>query len=100
MNNQKNTLLPSLLFLVVVAALVLVVGRLSSAPAKQLSYSEVLDLFETEQVESFVLEGSTLTLTLRDANANTSSPYAKIGDTERSTRIWMHSSPSRAPAAF
>ena len=82
MNNQKNTLLPSLLFLVVVAALVLVVGRLSSAPAKQLSYSEVLDLFETEQVESFVLEGSTLTLTLRDADANTSSPYAKIGDTE------------------
>ena len=82
MNNQKNTLLPSLLFLVVVAALVLVVGRLSSAPAKQLSYSEVLDLFETEQVESFVLEGSTLTLTLRDAGANTSSPYAKIGDTE------------------
>ena len=82
MNNQKNTLLPSLLFLVVVAALVLVVGRLSSAPAKQLSYSEVLELFETEQVESFVLEGSTLTLTLRDADANTSSPYAKIGDTE------------------
>ena len=82
MNNQKNTLLPSLLFLVVVAALVLVVGRLTSAPAKQLSYSEVLDLFETEQVESFVLEGSTLTLTLRDADANTSSPYAKIGDTE------------------
>ena len=82
MNNQKNTLLPSLLFLVVVAALVLVVGRLSSAPAKQLSYSEVLDLFETEQVESFVLEGSTLTLTLRDADANTSSPYAKIGDAE------------------
>ena len=82
MNNQKNTLLPSLLFLVVVAVLVLVVGRLSSAPAKQLSYSEVLDLFETEQVESFVLEGSTLTLTLRDADANTSSPYAKIGDTE------------------
>ena len=58
------------------------VGRLSSAPAKQLSYSEVLDLFETEQVESFVLEGSTLTLTLRDADSNTSSPYAKIGDTE------------------
>ena len=82
MNNQKNTLLPSLLFLVVVAALVLVVGRLTSSPAKQLSYSEVLDLFETEQVESFVLEGSTLTLTLRDADANTSSPYAKIGDTE------------------
>ena len=82
MNNQKNTLLPSLLFLVIVAVLVLVVGRLSSAPAKQLSYSEVLDLFETEQVESFVLEGSTLTLTLRDADANTSSPYAKIGDTE------------------
>ena len=82
MNNQKNTLLPSLLFLVVVAVLVLVVGRLTSSPAKQLSYSEVLDLFETEQVESFVLEGSTLTLTLRDADANTSSPYAKIGDTE------------------
>ena len=82
MNNQKNTLLPSLLFLVVVAVLVLVVGRLTSSPAKQLSYSEVLDLFETEQVESFVLEGSTLTLTLRGADANTSSPYAKIGDTE------------------
>ena len=82
MNNQKNTLLPSLLFLVVVAVLVLVVGRLTSSPAKQLSYSEVLDLFKEEQVESFVLEGSTLTLTLRDADANTSSPYAKIGDTE------------------
>ncbi len=82
MNNQKNTLLPSLLFLVVVAVLVLVVGRLTSSPAKQLSYSEVLDLFKEEQVESFVLEGSTLTLTLRGADANTSSPYAKIGDTE------------------
>ena len=82
MNDRKNTLLPSLLFLVVVAALVMVVGRLTAAPAKQLSYSEVLGLFETEQVESFTLEGTTLTLQLRGAEADTAAPYARIGDIE------------------
>ncbi|MBS1450211.1 MAG: ATP-dependent zinc metalloprotease FtsH [Oscillospiraceae bacterium] len=49
----------------------------------RLAYSDVLDLFENERVESFVLQGDTLTLTLYGSDAEQAgTATAKIGDIE------------------
>ncbi|MCI7134054.1 MAG: ATP-dependent zinc metalloprotease FtsH [Clostridiales bacterium] len=49
----------------------------------RLAYSDVLDLFENERVESFVLQGDTLTLTLYGSEAEQAgTATAKIGDIE------------------
>lgn len=73
------------LLLILLAALVLVVlsSSLLSQKSSTLAYSDVLDLFEAERVESFVLQGQTLTLTLygEDEDASTTAT-AKIGDAQ------------------
>ena len=51
-----------------------------SAPEKTLQYSDVIDLFENEQVESFVLEGSDLTINYSDADGNRMQSSVTIGD--------------------
>ena len=41
-----------------------------SQPAEQLYYSDIVDMFRGEEVESFRIEGSTLLLELREAAAD------------------------------
>ncbi len=82
--NQQPKILQTIL-LVAVLALVLVVlsSSLLTQNGSRLAYSDVLDLFENERVESFVLQGDTLTLTLYGSDAEQAgTATAKIGDIE------------------
>ena len=82
--NQQPKILQTIL-LVAVLALVLVVlsSSLLTQNGSRLAYSDVLDLFENERVESFVLQGDTLTLTLYGSGAEQAgTATAKIGDIE------------------
>ena len=82
--NQQPKILQTIL-LVAVLALVLVVlsSSLLAQNGSRLAYSDVLDLFENERVESFVLQGDTLTLTLYGSEAEQAgTATAKIGDIE------------------
>ena len=82
--NQQPKILQTIL-LVAVLALVLVVlsSSLLAQNGSRLAYSDVLDLFENERVESFVLQGDTLTLTLYGSGAEQAgTATAKIGDIE------------------
>ena len=63
--------------------LVVLSSSLLTQNGSRLAYSDVLDLFENERVESFVLQGDTLTLTLYGSDAEQAgTATAKIGDIE------------------
>ena len=83
MNQQPKSARTLVLIAILALVLVVVSSSLLSQTGSRLAYSDVLDLFKSERVESFVLQGDTLTMTLYgsgDAQAGTAS--AKIGDTE------------------
>ena len=52
--------------LIMVILLAVIYSMLSPSQAEQVVYSDVVELFRTEQVESFYIEGSNIVLTLRD----------------------------------
>ena len=64
MNQQPKTLQTILLVAVLALVLVVLSSSLLTQNGSRLAYSDVLDLFENERVESFVLQGDTLTLTV------------------------------------
>ena len=83
MNQQPKTLQTILLVAVLALVLVVLSSSLLTQNGSRLAYSDVLDLFENEQVESFVLQGDTLTLTLNGSDAEQAgTATAKIGDIE------------------
>ena len=83
MNQQPKTLQTILLVAVLALVLVVLSSSLLTQNGSRLAYSDVLDLFENERVESFVLQGDTLTLTLYGSDAEQSgTATAKIGDIE------------------
>ena len=83
MNQQPKTLQPILLVAVLALVLVVLSSSLLTQNGSRLAYSDVLDLFENERVESFVLQGDTLTLTLYGSEAEQAgTATAKIGDIE------------------
>ena len=83
MNQQPKTLQTILLVAVLALVLVVLSSSLLTQNGSRLAYSDVLDLFENERVESFVLEGDTLTLTLYGSDAaQAGTATAKIGDIE------------------
>ena len=83
MNQQPKTLQTILLVAVLALVLVVLSSSLLTQNGSRLAYSDVLDLFENEQVESFVLQGDTLTLTLYGSDAEQAgTATAKIGDIE------------------
>ena len=55
--------------LIMVILLAVIYSMLSPSQAEQVVYSDVVELFRTEQVESFYIEGSNIVLTLRDVPA-------------------------------
>ena len=71
-----------LIALVVLAALLFSGVLFPSDRALSLQYSDVLDLFENEQVESFVLDGDTLRLQLREQIDGAKAATAEIGDAD------------------
>ena len=83
MNQQPKTLQNILLVAVLALVLVVISSSLLTQNGSRLAYSDVLDLFENERVESFVLQGDTLTLTLYGSEAEQAgTATAKIGDIE------------------
>ncbi len=83
MNQQPKTLQTILLVAVLALVLVVLSSSLLTQNGSRLAYSDVLDLFENERVESFVLQGDTLTLTLYGSDAEQAgTSTAKIGDIE------------------
>lgn len=83
MNQQPKTLQTILLVAVLALVLVVLSSSLLTQNGSRLAYSDVLDLFENERVESFVLQGDTLTLTLYGSEAEQAgTATAKIGDIE------------------
>ena len=83
MNQQPKTLQTILLVAVLALVLVVLSSSLLTQNGSRLAYSDVLDLFENERVESFVLQGGTLTLTLYGSDAEQAgTATAKIGDIE------------------
>ena len=83
MTQQPKTLRLLLLLFV----LVLIFASVSSSffgadRAASLAYSDVLDLFEQEQVESFVLTGNSLSLHLREEKNGSKDVSVKLGDVE------------------
>lgn len=83
MNQQPKTLQTILLVAVLALVLVVLSSSLLTQNGSRLAYSDVLDLFENERVESFVLKGDTLTLTLYGSDAaQAGTATAKIGDIE------------------
>ena len=83
MNQQPKTLQTILLVAVLALVLVVLSSSLLTQNGSRLAYSDVLDLFENERVESFVLQGDTLTLTLYGSDAEQAgTATATIGDIE------------------
>ena len=83
MNQQPKTLQTILLVAVLALVLVVLSSSLLTQNGSRLAYSDVLDLFENERVESFVLQVDTLTLTLYGSDAEQAgTATAKIGDIE------------------
>ena len=83
MNQQPKNLQTILLVAVLALVLVVLSSSLLTQNGSRLAYSDVLDLFENERVESFVLQGDTLTLTLYGSDAEQAgTATAKIGDIE------------------
>ena len=64
MNQQPKTVQTIVLIAILALVLVVISSSLLTQNSGRLAYSDVLDLFETERVESFVLQGDTLTMTL------------------------------------
>jgi len=82
-NQQPKTLQTILLVAVLALVLVVLSSSLLTQNGSRLAYSDVIDLFENERVESFVLQGDTLTLTLYGSDAEQAgTATAKIGDIE------------------
>ena len=64
MNQQPKTVQTIILIAILALVLVVISSSLLTQNSSRLAYSDVLDLFENERVESFVLQGDTLTMTL------------------------------------
>ena len=75
---KKPKIFPFLIYVVVLIGLFAWTSGLLSGTGRSLSYSEMIRLFENEQVRSFVVEDDTITLTLRE-------PYG--GKTQLSTTL-------------
>ena len=92
MNQQPKTVQTIILIAILALVLVVISSSLLTQNSSRLAYSDVLDLFENERVESFVLQGDTLTMTLYASDtAQAGTAAARIGDI---TTIFPPSTPS------
>ena len=82
MNQQSKPFRAILLIALLVLVLAVASSSLLAPSGSKLTYSDVLTLFSEQRVQSFVLQGDTLTLTLYGSGSETSTVTAKIGDIE------------------
>ena len=91
MNQQPKTVQTIILIAILALVLVVISSSLLTQNSSRLAYSDVLDLFENERVESFVLQGDTLTMTRQPPGSAT---------LRHSTRTSTRPLPRRARPAF
>ncbi len=81
MKQQPKPVGSFLFIAMLLLAMIAVFGTmLKGSSAEPLQYSDVLDLFENEQVESFVLEGTALTMQLHEELNGSKTASAVIAD--------------------
>ena len=101
MNQQPKTVQTIMLIAILALVLVVISSSLLTQNSSRLAYSDVLDLFENERVESFVLQGDTLTMTLYASDtAQAGTAAARIGDIETFHKDLDETLPRRARPAF
>lgn len=101
MNQQPKTVQTIILIAILALVLVVISSSLLTQNSSRLAYSDVLDLFENERVESFVLQGDTLTMTLYASDtAQAGMAAARIGDIETFHMTSTRPLPRRARPAF
>ena len=96
MNQQPKTVQTIILIAILALVLVVISSSLLTQNSSRLAYSDVLDLFENERVESFVLQGDTLTMTLYASDT----AQAGSATLRHSTRTSTRPLPRRARPAF
>ena len=99
MNQQPKTVQTIILIAILALVLVVISSSLLTQNSSRLAYSDVLDLFENERVESFVLQGDTLTMTLY-ASDTAQAGTAGSATLRHSTRTSTRPLPRRARPAF
>ena len=83
MNQQPRQPNPLIFMIVIGLIFALTAGALFMRTGTvSVQYSTVLQMFRDEQVESFTLQGGTLTLTLRGDDGETKTVTTTVGDTE------------------
>ncbi len=83
MNQQPRQPNPLIFMIVIGLIFALTAGALFMRTGTvSVQYSTVLQMFRDEQVESFTLQGGTLTLTLRGDGGETKTVTTTVGDTE------------------
>ena len=97
MNQQPKTVQTIILIAILALVLVVISSSLLTQNSSRLAYSDVLDLFENERVESFVLQGDTLTMTLYASDTAQPPGSATL---RHSTRTSTRPLPRRARPAF
>ena len=103
MNQQPKTVQTIILIAILALVLVVISSSLLTQNSSRLAYSDVLDLFENERVESFVLQGDTLTMTLYasdTAQSKQAQQPPKSATLRHSTRTSTRPLPRRARPAF
>ena len=88
MYNRK--FLPILIYAVVLVLLLSWASGLLSPSRSAVPYSQVLSLFESEQVRSFVVEGSTLTLYLSTPYNGKTTIATTLADADAFRRAHRH----------
>ncbi len=74
--------IPLIIYLAVLAVIFLMANDLFTQSLSQIPYSQIVELFQEEQVRSFVVEDQTITLYLYDSSGETVSVSAALADPE------------------
>ena len=80
MKNRKS--IPLIIYLVVLATAFTWLSSIFTPSGNTIPYSQVVDMFEQEQVKSFVVQGDTLTMTLHTPINDKSSVVTSLADPE------------------
>jgi len=99
-NQQPKTVQTIILIAILALVLVVISSSLLTQNSSRLAYSDVLDLFENERVESFVLQGDTLTMTLYASDTAQARQPPGSATLRHSTRTSTRPLPRRARPAF
>ena len=80
---KNRRIIPTILYLVLLVAVFAWVSGLFTQSQDQIPYSEVLKLFQNQQVKSFVVDDDVITMNLYEPYAGQTTVTATLADTDR-----------------